>query len=173
MENTASDVKLIIQSLQNKVDEIPKQINDLNDKVTQQLIKTEIGKTETPILSKDVILSKNQVIEFVKNSSANGVLVIYTAAKANDTDKVVNMNDLFFNDSLINPSYMFGYLIATRSFSVFKADYKNEDIKITDCIVSASDIHPILIEKINRPSLAKFKHEYLQLLNKIDDYFND
>jgi uncharacterized membrane protein YciS (DUF1049 family) len=168
MEKTSMDVKSIIQSLHAKVEEIPKQIGDLSDKVSQRLINTEIGKIDKPITRPSI--SKDIVMDFLNNSSTNGLIAMYVAAKANDLHKEVNVNNLF-KDSVVNPSYIFGYIVAARSFNVFKASHNNDNISITESAVTGNEVYPILKQKINQLSTEQYRSLFNEILLKIDEHF--
>jgi hypothetical protein len=172
MVETASDVKSIIQTLQVKVDQIPKQLNELNDKITSNLIKTEIEKVEGANSSKAIKVTKEQILEFLNNSSTNGVLAIYAAAKANDSKKTFNPNELFLGADNVLPPYMFGYIVAARSFKVFKASFNGGEVGIFDSEIASNDIIPIMKKKIDGLKIPTIKEQFFAMVKKIDEHFD-
>ena len=171
MITTTTDVKLIIQTLQEKVEQIPKQLNDFSEKLDSRLIRTEIEKIDSSNVSKNPEIDKKQIIEFLHNSSVNGVFAIYTATKAFDTDKKFDLNYLFSGSNLIFPRYQFAYIVAGRSLKIYNADYDGTNIGITDSKINSKEVHTILIGKINKPNFKRSKDELLTVLNKVDEYF--
>lgn len=170
-----------------KLTESSRNISSQMDDIVMQIderIKAQIKETEVNISSKleESLNNLSQTEEqpapkhteninnaknyFMKMTSANGLLAIYACTLSTEKKKQFELTNLFSG----NEAYTFGFLIASISITLiqFTHDSTNNIIACSGSLFSSLELLKEIKERLRQQQLGT---DYLERLNKINDYF--